>query len=317
MTPAYQNILITGGAGYIGSVLIPMLLRTGKRVTLLDTFQTTSPEQLATVYASYAAADVRVIKGDIRDEAVVQESLNDTEAVIYLAGVSDGRAGRLNPQLTAEVNIDAFQNFALQARASGCRRFVFASTFGVYGYSYQEPLTELLKPNPQEPYSSSKFKAEQFLLDLNDEIFTTVSLRLAMVYGYSPNMRLEFVVNRLIHDAITKGEITILGGSQIRPQIHIKDAGRYFAGLLDLPEASISGEVFNACGFNKSLLQIAGEIKDILGGKISIENLPGRANETSFVLNQDKLTMATGLRPKISFAEAIDELQANRSIVTN
>ncbi|MFK7845720.1 MAG: NAD-dependent epimerase/dehydratase family protein [Rhodothermales bacterium] len=309
--PSCQNILVTGGAGYIGSVLIPMLLKLDKHVTLLDTFQTTSEERFVSLSNSCLTGSLKIIKGDVQDDETVRESLKDTEGVIYLAGISDGRAGRLNPKLTEEVNFNAFQNFIEQAKMSGCRRFVFASTFGVYGSSYVEPLTENLVPDPQEPYSSSKLRAEQILLNIPNAQLITVSLRLAMVYGYSPNMRLDFIVNRLIDDAFSKEEIKILGGTQVRPQIHIRDAARYLVSLLHLPAANIAGQVFNACGFNKSLLEIAGEIKDFVGNSVSINCLPGRTNETSFLLNQDKLTQATGLVPEINLTQAMEEIQAH------
>ena len=147
---------MTGGAGYIGSVLVPMLLENGEQVTVFD-------KQLPAI-SSYAHTNqLQAVIGDVRDKTVVKASLEQVSSVIYLAGVSDGRAGKANPRLTEEVNVEAFESFVHAAKAAGCRRFVFASTFGVYGYDYQEPLTEDLTPDPQEAYSASKLKAEQIL----------------------------------------------------------------------------------------------------------------------------------------------------------
>ncbi len=306
-----QHVLVTGGAGYIGSVLIPMLLKLNKRVTLLDSFQSTSPEQ----FSRFESQGLTIIHGDIRDHKIVQTSLKDITSVIYLAGVSDGRAGRINPELTKSVNYNAFADFAAFAKEAECRRFVFASTFGVYGYKYDVPLVEDLQPDPQEPYSSSKLAAEQILTDLNDDNFATVALRFAMVYGYSPNMRLDFIVNRLIYDAIREGNINVLGGSQIRPQIHIRDVSRYLVNMLDLPGEKVAGQIFNACGFNKSIAQIAEEIQQCLGKDLSINYLQGRKNETSFRLCQAKLEQITGLIPQVSLAEGIDELKANLHLI--
>ncbi|MFK7970449.1 MAG: NAD-dependent epimerase/dehydratase family protein, partial [Bacteroidia bacterium] len=302
-----QHVLVTGGAGYIGSVLIPMLLKLNKRVTLLDSFQTTSPES----FSKLQAQGLSIIQGDLRDQSVVQQSLENNTSVIYLAGVSDGRAGRINPELTKSVNYDAFASFAASAKDAGCRRFVFASTFGVYGYNYTIPLVENLPPDPQEPYSSSKLAAEQILQGLNDDKFSAVTLRFAMVYGYSPNMRLDFIVNKLIYDAINSGNINVLGGSQIRPQIHIRDVGRYLVKMLELPVEKMAGQIFNACGFNKSIAQIASEIKQYLGKDTSINYLSGREKETSFRLSQKKIEEITGLIPEVSLAQGIDELKAN------
>ena len=293
---------MTGGAGYIGSVLVPMLLEEGQEVTVLD-------KQLPAISAHAQTNQLQAIIGDVRDQAVVKVSLENVTSVIYLAGVSDGRAGKANPKLTEEVNVEAFENFVHAAKAAGCRRFVFASTFGVYGYNYQEPLTEDLAPDPQEAYSASKLKAEQILQQLNDAGFQTVSVRSAMVYGSAPRVKMDFIVNRLIHSALTQNTIEVWGGDQVRPQIHVNDISRLFCEMLSYSGQSVAGEVFNACGFNKSILQVAEEIQGILGTSVEINQLPGRANETSFVLNQDKLTQVTGFSAKYTLREAIDAFQ--------
>ncbi len=300
-----EHILVAGGAGYIGSVLVPMLASLGKRVTVLDTFQKASLSQ----FDSLPLVESRI--GDIRNEALIEDCLNRATAVIYLAGISDGRAGKADPELTKAVNTIAFEKFAQQAQESGCRRLLFASTFGVYGYNYKVPLTEDLPADPQEPYSESKLAAEQILAGLNNPHFTTVSLRLAMVYGYAPNMRLDFLVNQLIYNAISTGQLDILGGDQIRPQIHIEDVGRYFIQLLDCSKDLVAGRVFNAVGFNKSVNQIAVEIQQVLGDKVQLNRFPPRDGEHSFILNQDKLAQVTGLIPRGTLFQAIHELEAN------
>ena len=296
------RILVTGGAGYIGSVLVPMMLEKGEQVTVLD-------KQLPAISTHAQTNQLQAIIGDVRDQAVVKASLENVTSVIYLAGVSDGRAGKANPKLTEEVNVEAFENFVHAAKAAGCRRFVFASTFVVYGYNYQEPLTEDLAPDPQEAYSASKLKAEQILQQLNDFEFQTVSVRSAMVYGSAPRVKMDFIVNRLIHSALTQNTIEVWGGDQVRPQIHVNDISRLFCEMLSYSGQSVAGEVFNACGFNKSILQVAEEIQGILGTSVEINQLPGRANETSFVLNQDKLTQVTGFSAKYTLREAIDAFQ--------
>ena len=283
-------------------MLVPMLLEEGQEVTVLD-------KQLPAISAHAQTNQLQAIIGDVRDQAVVKVSLENVTSVIYLAGVSDGRAGKANPKLTEEVNVEAFENFVHAAKAAGCRRFVFASTFGVYGYNYQEPLTEDLAPDPQEAYSASKLKAEQILQQLNDFEFQTVSVRSAMVYGSAPRVKMDFIVNRLIHSALTQNTIEVWGGDQVRPQIHVNDISRLFCEMLSYSGQSVAGEVFNACGFNKSILQVAEEIQGILGTSVEINQLPGRANETSFVLNQDKLTQVTGFSAKYTLREAIDAFQ--------
>ena len=304
--PSNQHILVTGGAGYIGSVLVPMLLDQRYQVTLFDAFLTAEPE----AFPAAGNPNLTILKGDVRDEKAVRACFSEgIDAVIYLAGISDGRAGRVDPALTEDVNVQAFRRFANIAKAAGCRRFVFASTFGVYGYGYCEPLVESMPARPAEPYSLSKFKGERILHSLDAPSFVTVSLRLAMIYGYSPNMRLDFVLNRLIHDALTLGKITVIGGAQVRPQLHIKDACDLFVSMLKQPAEKIAGQVFNACGLNESMDWLAEEISNRVDAKITVEKVPGRQGEHSFELNQDKLSRITGFKPAMQLSDAIREIE--------
>ncbi len=300
-----KHILVTGGAGYIGSILVPLLLQENKYVTVLDALEPMDASE-----QKLAHPRLKVVCGDIKDPHVVEHALEEADSVIYLAGVSDGRAGKSNPALTKSVNEDAFGRFVNQAKQSRCRRIVFASTFGVYGYDYTRPLTELLSPNPEEPYSASKLAAEQILQAANEASFVTTSLRFAMVFGFSPRMRWEFIVNRLISDAVTRGEIKIMGGSQIRPQIHIKDVCRYLSAMLDLRSESVAGQVFNACGFNRSIEQVANEIREYIGNDVRLVKSPGRAGEHTFSLDQSKLEQHTGLQPVYTLTDGIGELKA-------
>lgn len=304
MDATSKHILVTGGAGYIGSRLVPLLIQANKKVTLLDA-------QAPVIEDTLATKAVRFVQGDVKDPAVVADSLSGVDGVIYLAGVSDGRAGKDNPELTQSVNVDAFQHFVEAASRTACRRFVFASTFGVYGYDYTQPLTEKLAPSPQEPYSASKRRAEEILLAASSDRFITTSLRLAMVCGYAPAMRWDFLVNRMVKDALSHGKINVMGGSQVRPQIHIEDACRYMATLVDMEGQNVAGKVFNACGFNKSVAQIAEEIKSLLGEDVEVNHLPYRKGEHSFTVDQSLLEEQVGLYPRYDLAEAVLELKAH------
>ena len=304
-----RHILLTGGAGYIGAVLVGMVREVYNHVTVLDSFQASNASSLAALYP-----DVRVVHGNLQDPTIVDASLEGVTDVIYLAGVSDGRAGRLNPELTKAVNEDAFQTFAFQAKKRGCHRFLFASTFGVYGYEQTAPLTESLPPDPQEPYSQSKLHAERFLEGLDGATFRTLSLRLAMAFGSSPSMRFDFLVNQMIKDALETGEVHVLGGKQIRPQIHVRDAGRYFMRLLDMPLDGISGAPYNAVGLNLSVDQIASAICDALGNGVAVRRKPARPNEHTFILNADRLTSITGVSPIYSIKDAVHELQQAHTV---
>lgn len=298
-----KHTLVTGGAGYIGSVLVPLLLKENRAVTVLDTAEPAgdAPEGLR-------HPALQVICGDVKDPKIVERALRGIDSVIYLAGVSDGRAGKADPALTRAVNVDAFRDFVAHAKKSSCNRMVFASTFGVYGYAYDRPLTESLEPDPQEPYSASKLAGELLLQESNAPSFVTTSLRLAMVCGSAPRMRPEFLVNRLVADAHEKKHLKIAGGGQIRPQIHILDVCRYLVKMLDLPPATMAGQVFNACGFNKSISEIAGEIQAYYGPELEITCLPYRKGEHTFTLDQSKLQNATGLSPRYGLTDAVKEI---------
>ena len=303
------RILVTGGAGYIGSQLVCHLMDKKYLVNVFDNFD----RGKADIFYDYDEPDLKVFEGDISDQEIGKRSLQNVSAIIYLAGVSDGRAGRVNPDYTQKVNYESFKSFVELARKEGCERFVFASTFGVYGNNYTVPLIEGLAPNPCEPYSYSKLKAEQILKQQDGPGFCTVGLRLAMVFGWSPQMRFDFIVNRLTKDALENGIIGIMGGGQRRPQIHIEDVCSLFMMMLEIDSAKINGEIFNAGSINPSLHEIAHEITNELQSSVLIENLPAREDENSFELDSSKLESLTGFKPSYSLKEGINEIAAKYS----
>jgi nucleoside-diphosphate-sugar epimerase len=275
-----QTILITGGAGYIGSVLVRKAVSKGFNLNVLD----------------QAGADgfgdeqnIRFFKGSIADYKTIEKSLDAVDFVIHLAGVSDGRAGKENPELTRKTNVDCLKQLLELSRNAGVKRFVFASTMGVYGNKYDIPLTEDLPLNPIDPYSESKAAGEEIIKSEKSEaFFTTVSLRIAMVYGYSPRMRYDFIVNRLTLDAIEKEQITITGGKQKRPQVYIEDLSNIFLEFLSAGESSVNGESFNVVGVNPAIEEIADAVHRELP-ETKIEKLPPRENEDSFEMDGGKL----------------------------
>ena len=300
-----QRVLVTGGGGYIGSVLVRNLLHAGYLVTVLDNFQG-SDIGLRELRNHH---QLKIIDGDLRDPATTKKSLLGIDLVIHLAGVSDGRQGRKNPELTNEVNYISFVNLLEEAVKSQINRFLFASTFGVYGNDYHCPLTEELPLNPAEVYSKSKANGEALLERYNSDDFITVSLRLAMVYGFSPRMRFDFIVNRLILDALQTGRITILGGTQKRPQIHIQDVAEYFIELLKAPPKKISGQTFNAGGENISLGELADTILMHLEEPVEVQFKPVRANENTFELDCEKISSVLHLTPRKSIKNAVVEIK--------
>ncbi len=299
-----HKVLITGGGGYIGSVLTVKMLEKGYLVTVLDNFK----------FGDMGTKNLRehsnitIVNGDIRDASCIDKSLENVVSVIHLAAISDGVSGREDPKITNEVNHEAFAQIIEKARDAGVKRFIQASTFGVYGNKYKQALTENLPVNPAEPYSISKAKSEIIAKQFNSDFFTTTSIRSAMVCGVSPRMRFDFIVNKLTYKALSENKISIWGGQQRRPQIHIDDITDYFIELLEAPSCLIAGEIFNAGGQNVSLMDIAEVIKNILGQNIKIEILPYRANEESFILNSDKIFRVLKLNPQKDVSDAVKDI---------
>ncbi|HWY10647.1 MAG TPA: SDR family oxidoreductase, partial [Bacteroidia bacterium] len=250
---------------------------------------------------------INAFEGDIRDIEVVKKALNAADVLIHLAGMSDGRMGKKNPKLTKEVNFNSFENILVIARQSGVKRVLFASTSGVYGNKYNETLTEYLKPDPADPYSESKLNCEKMLSSYSDNCFTTCSVRSAMVYGSSPNMRFDFLINQLIKIAIEKSKLSILGGTQKRPQIHINDLSDVFLKLITVNSNSITKQSFNAVTFNPTVLDLAKAIKELIPAT-EIEILPPRKGEETFELDGSKLSNVIGPYHKTSLTEGIEEI---------
>ncbi len=299
----HGRILITGGAGYIGSVLTAFLLERGYSLSLLDQ----NPLAESVKRKAWKPGQLRTFYGDINDMSLVRSSMENVETVIYLAGVSDGRQGRKQPRHTLKVNVEAFEAFTDICVENKCSRFFFASTFGVYGNGYDIPLHESLTPRPAEPYSRSKLMAENILRARQSHFKDVVVLRLAMVYGDSPRLKEEFIVNRLILDAARKGYIRIIGGAQRRPQIHVRDVARVFEELLHTQTRKTGYQLFNVGQCNPSLEEIAREILDAGRGALTVFHQPPAAETDSFILDSGSWREFSGLNFKYDIGYAIDE----------
>ena len=245
-----KTVLITGGAGYVGSILAPKLLKKNFRVIVLDTlfFTDIGLEKIK------SNPQLQIIEGDIRNPQTLKNSLKGVDAVIHLASISNDPSSDLDPQLTIEVNFDATLNLIKIAKESGVQRFINASTSSVYGIKEAPNVTEDLPLEPLTIYSKTKADAEPFVLKANSPDFVTVNIRPATVCGYSPKMRLDLTVNILTMHALNKGKITVFGGNQKRPNIHIEDITDYYVQLLEMPEEKIAGKTFNAGYENFTIL---------------------------------------------------------------
>jgi len=255
-----NNILITGGAGHVGCVLVPKLLKEGYQVRVLD-IMWFGDEGLDEVKNN---KNLKIMKGDIRDKATLKKSLKDIDIVIHLAAISNDPCAELDPNLTIETNYKATFNLVKLAKKQGIKRFIYASTSSVYGIKKDPQVTEDLKLEPLTIYSKTKADAEKVIQKENSRDFVTVIIRPATVCGYSPRMRLDLVVNILSSHAIMNRKIKVFGGKQKRPNIHIEDMTDLYLLMTKLPKDKIAGKIFNAGFENYSVSKLAQIVKKVI-----------------------------------------------------
>ena len=299
-----KTVLVTGGAGYMGSVLVPKLLIGGYQVVVLDTFFFTD----LGLKEVKNHPKLRMIHGDIRDEGILKSSLKGMDAVIHLASISNDPSSDLNPKLTIEVNFDATLKLVKISKDIGVRRLINASTSSVYGIKDTPNVTEDLPLEPLTVYSKTKADAEPFVVQANDKNFTAVNIRPATVCGYSPKMRLDLTVNILTMHALTKGKITVFGGGQKRPHIHIEDITDYYMKLLEIPSEKIAGKTFNAGYENFTVMEIALMVKAIVGKNVEIEVTPSNDNR-SYHISSAKIERELGLVPGKTIKDAVQDIK--------
>jgi len=299
-----KKVVVTGGAGYVGAVLVPKLLDKGYMVTVFDRLIFTD-RGLEKVKHN---PNLRIENGDIRDEATVRRVLAGHDAVIHLASISNDPSSDLNPTLTQETNYDATLLLVRVAKELGLKRFIYASTSSVYGIKEMPNVTEDVVLEPLTVYSKTKAESEPFVLRENDDSFTAVVLRPATVCGYSPKMRLDLTVNILTMHAIRKGKITVFGGNQKRPNIHIDDITDYYIDFLELPKEKVGGKVFNAGYENHTVMQIAEMVRDVIGQQVEIEVTPTNDNR-SYHISSEKIEKELGLKPKKTIRDAIEDIR--------
>lgn len=304
-----MTVVVTGGAGYVGSVLVPQLLANGHRVRVLDLYWFGED----TLDAVKDDRKLEQVKGDIRDQAKLAEVMKGADAVIHLACVANDPCFELDPALSRSINYEAFGPLVRVSKDSGVRRFVYASTCSVYGISDAPEVTEEHPLVPVTDYNKYKGLCEPILLEQQSDDFTTVVIRPATVCGYSPRQRLDLTVNILTNHAVNLGRITVFGGKQTRPNIHIQDIVDLYAGLLDYPDELIAGETFNAGYENRSVEEIALIVRDIVRARVPgreelpIETTPSE-DTRSYRISSAKIARALGYEPRHTIEEAVGDL---------
>jgi nucleoside-diphosphate-sugar epimerase len=251
---------------------------------------------------------LKMIKGDIRDIDLLKKSILGHDALIHLACISNDPSFELNPELGKSINLDAFRPLVELSKESGVKRFIYASSSSVYGVKAEKDVHEDMLLEPLTDYSKFKAECEKILLEYQDLNFTTVTIRPATVCGYSPRQRLDVVVNILTNLAFHRREITVFGGNQLRPNIHIKDMADAYLLLLRAPKERVQGKVFNAGYENQTVLELAKTVKDVIGEDVNVV-LSETDDNRSYHISSDKFQKELGFSAKHSIKEAIEGLK--------
>jgi nucleoside-diphosphate-sugar epimerase len=251
------KVLVTGGAGYVGCVLVSKLLEAGHAVVVYDLMLFGS-EGLPT------ESNLSVVTGDLRDTEAFSEAVQGCDAVIHLGAISNDPSFELDPGLSKSINFDCFEPMVKASKVAGVGRFIYASTSSVYGVSDAPEVTEEHTLVPLTDYNKYKGLCEPILLRYQSPDFTTVIVRPATVCGYSPRMRFDLSVNILTNHAVSRRVITVFGGSQKRPNIHVDDIAELYVKMLDYPDELIAGEIFNAAYENHSIAQLAEIVRTVV-----------------------------------------------------
>lgn len=299
-----KTVFITGGAGYVGSALVPDLLKEGYRVIVYDLYL------YGDVFAHLKNnPNLIQVKADIRDTEKLLEATKNVDTIIHLACISNDPSYELNPALGRSINYDAFFNLTDAMETNSIRRFIYASTSSVYGLKEEKNVRETSTCEPLTDYSKYKLECEKILLEFGKkQEFEHVIVRPATVCGYAPRLRLDLVVNILTINALMTGKIKIFGGKQLRPNINIKDVVRVYKLFLTAPSEKINAEIFNAGYQNRSVDDLAHIVRDVIGDKkIVFENVPTN-DMRSYHINSDKIRKVLGYEPKYTIEEGVHSL---------
>lgn len=299
----FTQVLVTGGAGYVGAVLVPRLLARGYRVRVLDLY----------LYGENVLDEVKdhpgleQIQGDLRDRDLLARAVLGCDAVIHLACISNDASFELDPQLGRSINYDAFFPLVEIAKSRSVRRFVYASSSSVYGIKEEEEVTEELSLDPLTDYSRYKAMCEEVLLENRSPGFVPFILRPATVCGYSPRLRLDLTVNILTNHAVHKGQITVFGGEQTRPNIHIDDMAHAYIHSLEWPDEAVDGKIYNVGYENYRLREIAQMVREVVGPEVGIVTTP-TDDLRSYRVSSAKIARDLGFRTRRTVNDAVVDL---------
>ena len=305
-----KKILIIGGAGYVGSELSTLLSREYD-VSVYDLF----------IYGDNfkKTENIKKIKGDIRDIKLLRETIsNGYYAIIHLACISNDPSFDLDPELGKSINFDPFENLVKISSDCGVKRFVYASSSSVYGIKNDHNVDETFSLEPLTDYSKFKAMCEEILFKYTNKDFVTCVIRPATVCGFSKRQRLDLVVNILTNLAYNNNEITVFGGDQLRPNIHIKDMCNAYSLVLKSEDEKINKQVFNVGFENNSVMRLAEIVKESFSKEIKIKKVPTNDNR-SYHVSSNKIQRVLGFKNKYTISDAVNDLiiAFDKKILTN
>jgi nucleoside-diphosphate-sugar epimerase len=302
--PENQSVLVTGGAGYVGAVLVPKLLDKGYRVKVIDLYF--FGEDVLNAVKGHPR--LQEVKGDIRDRALLEGELPGADVIIHLACISNDPSYELNPALSKSINYDAFVDLVEISKQAGVRRFIYASSSSVYGIKDELEVTEDLPLAPLTDYSKYKAKCEEYLDGAARDDFIVTTIRPATVCGYSPRQRLDLTVNILTNQAVNRKKITVFGGEQSRPNLHIEDMTDLYLFLLDQPPERIHRKIYNAGYQNYTVRELAEMVRDTMDGDIVIETTP-TDDIRSYHVSSRKIKEELGFEARHTIQDAVRDLK--------
>jgi nucleoside-diphosphate-sugar epimerase len=300
----FKRILVTGGAGYVGSRLVPKLLDADYEVIVLDLY-IYGPDVFSELNS---APRLTQVCGDLREPETVARAVADCDAVIHLACISNDPSFDLDPGLGRSINYDCFRPLVKASKDAGVRRFIYASSSSVYGIKNDPEVTEALSLEPLTDYSKYKAMCEDVLEEERESGFVTITVRPATVCGYAPRLRLDLTVNILTNQAINNGRITVFGGDQLRPNLHVEDMTDLYMQLLEEPDAAVDGKVWNAGYDNLKVREIADLVQSEIGSNVDIVTTP-TSDHRSYHVSSEKIRRDLGFKPRHSVRDAIADLK--------
>tara|TARA_B100000963_G_C22612169_1_gene665420 strand:+ start:511 stop:1515 length:1005 start_codon:yes stop_codon:yes gene_type:complete len=302
----YNKILVTGGAGYVGSMLTSNLLNRGYEVFVYDTCF------FGDNHLPKDNKNLKIFKEDIRNTDKFENACEDIDVVIHLACISNDPSFELDENLSKTINYDCFEPMVLAAKKKLVKRFIYASSSSVYGVSEKDNVTEDHPLVPLTLYNKYKGLCEPILLKHLDKNFTGVIIRPATICGFTKRCRLDLSVNILTNLAINNKKITVFGGDQKRPNLNVKDMCRLYETLLEADDNLIQSQIFNVGYQNNTIMSLAKIVKQRVEKNMGFENIEIEVTESndlrSYHINSDKIFNILGFKPEFSIEDAVDSI---------